>query len=198
MLVASKNENEEFERIWNQIEPELLTPKVFLERSWELNGGTKNHYMYLARPFPKFRLGALNNCLKAYLENNGVSVDQKTTVGGRYHRYQKKPVLEMKRFRINPVFVSGNVGNMYAWRVTFRASWAGFTIVYWTRAVCITTYKGYTLDDPVGFAVSFLNNTVNYPKYVVREAIEKGKVEVMLKQYKQIQLNNARGWRIEL
>jgi hypothetical protein len=54
------------------------------------------------------------------------------------------------------------------------------------------------LENPVGFVSAFLNNTVDYPRYVVNEAIEKDKVDAMLKEHEQIRLNNARGWRIDL
>ncbi|MBD3350054.1 MAG: hypothetical protein GF364_01030 [Candidatus Lokiarchaeota archaeon] len=198
MIVENESENDIFERIWNQIEPELLTPKVFLERSWELNGGSTNHYCYLARLFPKFRLGALKEGFEAYLARNGVSHDQTTTVGGRHHRYERKPVLELKRFKINPQFIRGNVRNIYSHRLTFRASWLGFTAVFWVRAVCITVYKNYELDDPEDFISRFLTDTINYPKFVVEEAIEKGKTEFLLKQHDKVKLNNLRGWRIEL
>jgi len=161
MQVVNESENDLFNRIWSQITPELITPKVFLERSWELNGGTKNHFIYLARPFPKYRLGALYQSFKDYLETSNVPHDQKTTVGGRYHRYQKKSVLEMKRFKINQAFLSVTPRNVYNYRTTFRASWAGFTLAFWVRVVCVTVYKNYQLEDPVGFVASLLNNTVD-------------------------------------
>lgn len=189
---------EVFEAIWNRIQPELLTPKVCLERSWELNGGSVNHYMYLARPFPKFRLGALQKCFKDYLEQHGVPHDQKTVVGGRYHRYEPKLVLELKRFKINPAFLAGKMKEVFSYRLTFRASWAGVTAVFWVRAVCVTVYKNYKLDNPVEFVSSLLVNTLNYPRYVVLESIEKGKVDAMLKEHEQVRINDRRGWRIEL
>ncbi|MHA1280266.1 MAG: hypothetical protein ACTSQ8_24090 [Candidatus Helarchaeota archaeon] len=198
MQSTMRNENELFERIYDRMQPELLTPSVKLERSWTLNGGIVNHYMYLARPFPKFWLNALYECIKNYLELNDMPHNKTTVVGGRYHRYEAKKILELKRFRINPAFLSGNVKNAFSYRLVFRPSWAGFTAVFWTRAICVTAYKGYSLDEPVNFISSLLTSTLNYPKYVIFEAIRKGKVEALLKEHEQVRINNQRGWRIEL
>ena len=118
MLLTQESENEAFMSVWNRITPELLTPRIFLEKSWRLNGGTINHYCYLARPFPKYRLKALYNCFKDHLEQNDIPIDQKTLVGGRLHRYEPKPVLELRRFKVNPAILAGRVRDVYGYRLT--------------------------------------------------------------------------------
>ncbi len=198
MEAKFESNKDRFDEIWNRITPTLLVPKLFLERSWALSGGSVNHYLYLARPFPKFRLGALHRSMREYLAQYGVSEEDRTTVGGKYHKYETKPVLELKKFKINPIFLKGKAKDVYSQRLTFRAAWANFTAVFWVRAVCITVFKNYKLEDPANFLSSLLTNTLNYPKFVVSEAIEKRKIEYVLKEHEQVRINDKRGWRIEL
>ncbi|MHA1150383.1 MAG: hypothetical protein ACTSR8_19360 [Promethearchaeota archaeon] len=94
--------------------------------------------------------------------------------------------------------MSGNVRNAFSYRLVFRPSWAGFTVQVWVRAICLTVYKNYSLDKPVNFVSSLLTDRLEYPKFVILEAIRKGKVEVLLKEQEQVRINNQRGWRIEL
>ena len=190
--------NEKLEDILGN-NPDILIPRLFLENSWTLNSSVTIHYMYLKRPKPTFRLGALHRAFEEYLRQNSVDPTASTLVGGRLHRYEPKPVLSLEKFMMNSKFIAGNANNVWAWRLTLRASWAGITLCFWTRSSCLYVYKGYHMDNtPTEFITNLLKDTVNYPRFVVMEAVRKNYADRLLQEVSTIWMNDLRGWRIEL
>ena len=175
--------NDQINYIIERIDYNLLIPELYRVNQWNLNtfgdkeSGIEVSYLYLREPEPRFDLDALHECFKSYFRSVEKDPNSSVSVGGSLHKYEKKKVLSLKTFRINPSFLDlsqrNNLRNVTARKLTVRMKEKGFTLVFWTTSCVLYLYKNYELlEMPRDFVRKFLNE-IEYPKFVIRHRLSR-------------------------
>ncbi len=172
--------NEEADQILRQIDPNLLIPELYLVTPWifgskDLDNKITINYLYLKHAEPRFDLDALYECFKSYFRGIGIDPGSKVSVGGSLHKYEKKPILTVSSFTLNPNFLDQryrtNCRHISAQKLTVRFKNNGFTLCFWALGCALYIYKNFQIRiDPKDLVRKFLID-LDYPKFVIRERL---------------------------
>lgn len=180
----------------NKLNEELLIPKVFITNRWNASG-VINISTYVARPYPLFRIRPLYHTFYDAFMKNGIDPDGKIRTSPA--KKQRKRLEIITTYLQKSIIVTGLRNPKIPMHcVVVRWKERGITLRYYNRHALIHLLKHFHLEDkPEDFMFNILKN-LNYPMYVIREALIKGKEGKMEKMIKEIEFNNVRGWKIEL
>ena len=201
-MIAEKDQvaDRYFQKIRSKVDVNLLIPKVFLEKEWTVRN-TKNYAFYVSRPYPIFFIDALYDMFRDAFIKKGINPDGNILTSGSPRHMptpKKRIVKETQHFA--PSWASETVKNpKMSWkRLVIRWKENGVTMEYYNRCARLYMFKNGELNEkPSEFMFNILKN-LNYPIYVVRDAVKKGLVWKLIKILNIIQINNLRGWRIDL
>lgn len=188
------------QKIYEALDTDLLIPTVFLEKEWTIRN-TKNYSFYVSKPYPIYFIDALyemfkDSFTKSEIDPNGTIL----TSGSPRHMPTPKKRLMIQKRRVNPQWAGGSVKNpKMVWkRLVVRWKENSVTLEYWNRGSKLYLFKDGELDEnPSQFMYNILKH-LNYPFYVVKDAVRKGIAQNLVRIINIIKTNNIRGWRIEL
>lgn len=179
-----------------KLNEDLLIPKVFITNRWTVNS-IEIISFYVARPFPLFQIQPLYHTFRNAFIKEGIDPDGKVRTSSA--KRKKKRLAILTTYLRKELIVTGLRNPKIPMKsVVVRWKEKGVTLWYYNRYAFLYLLKHFHLEsEPKNFMHTLLKN-LHYPRYVIREAVIKGREAKMEKMINTIEFNNLRGWKIEL